>query len=93
MEENDEVRLNTWDFGGQEIMHATHQFFLTQRSLYVLVLNGREGGEEEDAEKWLKLIESFGTEGSAEGDRKHAPVIVVLNKINEAPVRSEPPRP
>jgi internalin A len=25
----DEVRLNVWDFGGQEIMHATHQFFLT----------------------------------------------------------------
>lgn len=35
----DEVRLNIWDFGGQEIMHATHQFFLTKRSLYVLVLN------------------------------------------------------
>jgi hypothetical protein len=25
-------RLNIWDFGGQEIMHATHQFFLTERS-------------------------------------------------------------
>lgn len=24
-----EVWLNIWDFGGQEIMHATHQFFLT----------------------------------------------------------------
>ena len=28
-----DVRLNIWDFGGQEIMHATHQFFLTERSL------------------------------------------------------------
>ena len=27
------VNLNVWDFGGQEIMHATHQFFLTERSL------------------------------------------------------------
>ena len=34
---DDEIRLNMWDFGGQEIMHATHQFFLTKRSLYVLV--------------------------------------------------------
>ena len=25
----EDVRLNLWDFGGQEIMHATHQFFLT----------------------------------------------------------------
>ena len=70
----DEIRLNIWDFGGQEIMHATHQFFLTQRSLYLLVLNGREGGEDYDAEYWLKLIESFA------GD---SPVIVVLNKIEE----------
>jgi internalin A len=72
----EDVRLNVWDFGGQEIMHATHQFFLTQRSLYLLVLNGREGGEDADAEYWLKLIESFGDE---------SPVIVVLNKIKEHP--------
>jgi internalin A len=70
------VRLNVWDFGGQEIMHATHQFFLTQRSLYLLVLNGREGGEDADAEYWLKLIDSFGDD---------SPVIVVMNKIREHP--------
>ena len=73
---NENVRLNIWDFGGQEIMHHTHQFFLTQRSLYLLVLNGREGQEDADAEYWLKLIESFGGE---------SPVIIVLNKIKEHP--------
>ncbi len=57
-------------------MHATHQFFLTQRSLYLLVLNGREGGEDADAEYWLRLIESFAED---------SPVIVVLNKIKEQP--------
>jgi internalin A len=72
----EDVRLNVWDFGGQEIMHATHQFFLTERSLYLLVLSGREGGEEAEAEYWLKLIQSFG------GD---SPVVVVLNKIKEHP--------
>ena len=70
----DKIRLNVWDFGGQEIMHATHQFFLTERSLYLLVLNGREGQEDAEAEYWLKLIESFGA---------NSPVIIVLNKINE----------
>ena len=29
-------RLNIWDFGGQEIYHQPHQFFLTERSLYAL---------------------------------------------------------
>src|ERR1700730_15739179 len=74
LETNENVRLNIWDFGGQEIMHATHQFFLTERSLYLVILNGREGGGDADAEYWLKLIESFGGE---------SPVIIVLNKINE----------
>lgn len=73
---DEEIRLNLWDFGGQEIMHATHQFFLTKRSLYLLVLSGREGNEDSDAEYWLKLIKSFGDESS---------VIVVLNKIREIP--------
>jgi internalin A len=33
---------NVWDFGGQEIYHTTHQFFLTKRSLYLLVVDDRK---------------------------------------------------
>lgn len=76
LSEAETARLNIWDFGGQEIMHATHQFFLTQRAIYLVVLNGREGGVDADADHWLKLIESFGAE---------SPVIVVLNKIKLTP--------
>jgi internalin A len=72
----EQAHLNVWDFGGQEIMHATHQFFLTRRSLYLLVLSGREGSVDQDAEYWLKMIESFGGE---------SPVLVVLNKQREHP--------
>lgn len=69
---DDKVKLHVWDFGGQEIMHATHQFFLTKRSLYVLVLAGREKMQgAQDAEYWLRLIQSFG------GD---SPALVILNK-------------
>jgi small GTP-binding protein len=69
--ENEEIKAHLWDFGGQEIMHATHQFFLSKRSLYILVLDGRK---DEKTEYWLKLIESFGGE---------SPVLVVINKIDE----------
>jgi internalin A len=65
------LRINFWDFGGQEIMHATHQFFLSKRSLYLLVLDGRK---EEDPEYWLQHIESFGG---------NSPILIVLNKIDE----------
>ncbi len=68
-----EIKVNFWDFGGQEIMHATHQFFLSKRSLYILVLDSRR---DEKAEYWLKHINSFG------GD---SPVLVALNKIDENP--------
>ncbi len=67
------LRCNLWDFGGQEIMHATHQFFLSRRSLYVLVLDGRR---DERPEYWLRYIESFGG-GS--------PVLIVLNKYDTNP--------
>jgi len=65
-----DVRARVWDFGGQEILHSTHQFFLTERSLYLLVLEPRTGLAQHDAEYWLKLIETQGA-GS--------PAIVVLN--------------
>ncbi|CAK8717449.1 MAG: hypothetical protein CDV28_10174 [Candidatus Electronema aureum] len=67
------IRCKLWDFGGQEIMHATHQFFLSRRSLYVLVLDGRR---DERPEHWLRYIETFG--GSS-------PVLVVLNKYDTNP--------
>lgn len=72
----EQARLNVWDFGGQEIMHATHQFFLTTRSIYLLVLTGRSGSADTDAEYWLRVIESFAS-GS--------PIVVVLNQIDRDP--------
>lgn len=38
----DRVKVHFWDFGGQEIMHTTHQFFLSKRSLYLLILDARK---------------------------------------------------
>ncbi|WP_146201360.1 COR domain-containing protein [Leucothrix arctica] len=69
----DSISARLWDFGGQEVMHATHQFFLSQRCIYVLLLNSRT---DEKAEYWLKHANSFGG---------NSPVLVVLNKIDENP--------
>ncbi|MFN6536513.1 MAG: COR domain-containing protein [Nostoc sp. EkiNYC01] len=55
MENGREFRVNIWDFGGQEIYHATHQFFLTRRSLYVLVADTRK--EDTDFYYWLNVVE------------------------------------
>ena len=71
------VHINIWDFGGQEIMHATHQFFLTRRSLYMLVLDSRLTQDENRVEYWLKIIQSFGGE---------SPVLIIGNKIDQHPL-------
>ena len=71
------IKVNAWDFGGQEIMHATHQFFLTKRSLYLLVIDSRLTQEENRVEYWLKIIQSFG------GD---SPVLIIGNKIDQHPL-------
>jgi len=65
------VTARVWDFGGQHVLHAMHEFFLTARSLYLLVLGERDDMAERDAAYWLQLIRSYA--GSA-------PVVVTLNK-------------
>ncbi|MFZ1232204.1 MAG: COR domain-containing protein [Thiofilum sp.] len=71
--EDENINAHLWDFGGQEVMHATHQFFLSQRCIYVLVLDSRK---DEKAEYWLKHANSFGG---------NSPVLIVLNKMDENP--------
>jgi internalin A len=69
-----QVQLNIWDFGGQEIMHATHQFFLTKRSLYLLALDCRLDKDENRLEYWLRKIESLS---------ENSPVIIVGTKVDQ----------
>jgi len=70
---NDNIKVHIWDFGGQEIMHATHKFFMTNRTAYVLVINPRNQDKygESDIEYWLKLIRSYASA---------VPIVVVINK-------------
>lgn len=65
-----------WDFGGQVMAHATHQFFLRSSCLYVLLLNARsEIDSTVQAEYWLEHVQSFG---------KDAPVMIVGNKADQS---------
>ena len=67
-------RLNVWDFGGQQIYHATHQFFLTHRSVYVLVDDTRKDSKavtDEGFKYWLELIDVFSG---------HSPTLIFQNE-------------
>jgi internalin A len=65
-----DITVNMWDFGGQEIQHNAHQFFLTEDCIYVLVLDNRR---DEQPEYWLQHILSLG---------KNSPILVVSNKVD-----------
>jgi internalin A len=65
-----EATALVWNIGRQEIMRGTHQFFLTHRSLYLVVVDGRRNRAKQETEYWLKLIGAFGGQ---------SPVLVVLN--------------
>ena len=66
-------KLSVWDFGGQEIYHATHQFFLTRRSLYLLVWDILAEDEYGRIDYWLKTIQSLADD---------SPIILVVNKCD-----------
>jgi internalin A len=69
----DTVKINFWDFGGQDIYHATHQFFLTKRSLYLFVWEARKEEESRSFDYWLNIIKLLSA---------NSPVIVVMNKYD-----------
>ncbi|MEQ9357169.1 COR domain-containing protein [Coleofasciculus chthonoplastes] len=81
----EDFRVNIWDFGGQEIYHQTHQFFLTKRSLYALVADERK--ENTDFYWWLKVVELLSD---------NSPVLIIKNEkqdrqcpVNERQFRGE----
>ncbi len=64
-----DFRVNIWDFGGQEIYHQTHQFFLSKRSFYALVADTRK--ENTDFYWWLKVVELLSDK---------SPVLIIKNE-------------
>jgi small GTP-binding protein len=91
------LKVNIWDFGGQDIYHATHRLFMNAKALFVLVwdqqtlietsqkevlLSGRVLHFQNHAlQYWLSYIKSL-SGGS--------PVLVVQSKMGENGKKSPP---
>jgi small GTP-binding protein len=67
--DGNQFNVNIWDFGGQEIYHSTHQYFLTKRSLYLLVADTRK--EDTDFYYWLNVIELLSD---------NSPILIIKNE-------------
>ena len=69
-----DIKVHFWDFGGQEILYSMHRMFMTQQTVYVILLNARESTQEERANYWLYNVAHFAG--------KEVPVLLILNKID-----------
>lgn len=75
------IKLNIWDFGGDEIYHGTHRFFFSSRSLYLLVwdrytndiANSLQDIDFQVHEYWLDWIKNFSVV---------SPVLMIQNKVD-----------
>jgi GTPase SAR1 family protein len=73
---NDAVTYSVWDFAGQTVYYNTHQFFLSNRAVYLLLWNIRLGYEHAGLDFWLSSISVHSPQ---------APIIVVgthLDQVN-----------
>ena len=61
----EDFTLQIWDFGGQNIQHHAHQFFLSDSSVYALLSNERE--QNPNFQYWLNIIEMLAGRKSSTG--------------------------
>jgi len=74
------MNIRIWDFAGHTITHAVHQFFLSERCLYLLVYNGRTE-ETWRLEYWLNHMKNYG------GDSRAIILVNVWDRhYNEIPI-------
>ena len=71
-----DIRVNFWDFGGQDILYSMHRMFMTERTIYVVMVDARNESKGSQAREWLNTVKSFA------GD---AHVLLVVNKIDQNP--------
>jgi internalin A len=84
------VRLNLWDFGGQEIYHGSHTLFLHSQAIFLLVWNSEEektAATKTDSEHrpityWLDYLRAVGTDN---------PLIVVQSQCDTPEIRADVP--
>ncbi|EFA77446.1 leucine-rich repeat-containing protein [Heterostelium album PN500] len=70
-----DVTLSVWDFAGQEIYYTTHQFFLSERSVYLVAWNIILEEEASRVEFWLQSITTR---------TKDAPIIIVGTHLDDS---------
>ena len=84
------MRLNLWDFGGQEIYHGSHTLFLHGQAIFLLLWNPEEekaASHKTDSEHrpityWLDYLRAAGTDNA---------LIIVQSQCDTPEIRADIP--
>jgi internalin A len=83
---NSEVMAHFWDFGGQEVYHATHRLFLGRRTLYLLIWASETIEKEEEMrhppQYWLDMIADVADKN------ERSRVLIIQNRFEGQPERN-----
>ena len=75
--DSNNANVRVWDFAGHTITHAAHRCFLSERCVYIVLLEGRKENIN-SLNYWLELVRNYG------GNSK---VFVVVNLFDQNAVR------
>lgn len=83
--EKENINVRIWDFAGHTVTHAVHQFFLSERCLYIIVYDGRSEARNR-LEYWLDHMMNFGGDSEAiilVNERDKHEVKIPINSLKE----------
>ncbi len=72
-QEDGDINVRIWDFAGHTVTHAVHQFFLSERCLYIMVYDGRTE-DRNRLEYWLNHMKNYGGDSRA---------VILVNKRDQ----------
>ena len=71
-----DIQVHFWDFGGQDVLFPMHRMFMTERTIYVVMVDARNESRGSTAREWLDTVNSFASK---------AAVMLVVNKLDQNP--------
>ena len=78
-EDDYEFTFALWDFAGQSVYYNTHQFFMSNRAIYLLLWNARLGYEHSGLEFWLSSIACLAPEATVMVVSTHADMVELID--------------
>ncbi|MEK7702602.1 MAG: COR domain-containing protein [Nitrospirota bacterium] len=81
----EKINVRIWDFAGHTVTHAVHQFFLSERCLYLIVYDGRSEVRNQLG-YWLDQMKNYGGDSKAiilVNQRDEHGVNIAINELKE----------